>query len=56
MRVYKAFGLSNLLLVMVFCQTQTVLGSDYPDRAVRVIVNVTPGGGVTLAVSPSGRR
>jgi tripartite-type tricarboxylate transporter receptor subunit TctC len=46
MRVYTAFGLSNLLLVMVFCQTQTVLGSDYPDRAVRVIVNVTPGGGV----------
>jgi tripartite-type tricarboxylate transporter receptor subunit TctC len=46
MRVYTALGLSSLLLVMVVGQTQTVMASDYPDRAVRVIVNVTPGGGV----------
>ena len=42
----RAFGLISLLLITALYQPQTAAAADYPDRAVRVIVNVTPGGGV----------
>ena len=47
MQIDKTIGLaSTLLLAITLGHLHPAAAADYPDRAVRVIVNVSPGGGV----------
>jgi tripartite-type tricarboxylate transporter receptor subunit TctC len=46
MQISKAAGVGVVFLFAVLIGQMHATAADYPDRAVRVIVNVSPGGGV----------